>query len=226
MAAPFALVAACLVMFSGDMQASVVARYQPTKFAALESTWETQRGAPMNLIVWPDAANERNAVQALPIPKMLSYLAHKNLNSEVKGLKEFPVDERPPVLPVFLSFRAMVGMGIFFVLAGIAAVIFSRRGLIDRQRWFLRLMFFAIPLPYLANQLGWIAAEVGRQPWIVYGLMKTSAGISSNLAAGQVIGSLVGFTLLYGGLGVLDFYLLTKIAAKGPEKSGIEKQEA
>jgi cytochrome d ubiquinol oxidase subunit I len=226
MAAPFALVAACLVLFSGDMQASVVARYQPTKFAALESTWETQRGAPMNLIVWPDAANERNAVQALPIPKMLSYLAHKNLNSEVKGLKEFPVDERPPVLPVFLSFRAMVGMGIFFVLAGIAAVIFSRRGLIDRQRWFLRLMFFAIPLPYLANQLGWIAAEVGRQPWIVYGLMKTSAGISSNLAAGQVIGSLVGFTLLYGGLGVLDFYLLTKIAAKGPEKSGIEKQEA
>jgi cytochrome d ubiquinol oxidase subunit I len=226
MAAPFALVAACLVMFSGDMQASVVARYQPTKFAALESTWETQRGAPMNLIVWPDAANERNAVQALPIPKMLSYLAHKNLNSEVKGLKEFPVDERPPVLPVFLSFRAMVGMGIFFVLAGIAAVIFSRRGLIDRQRWFLRLMFFAIPLPYLANQLGWIAAEVGRQPWIVYGLMKTSAGVSSNLAAGQVIGSLVGFTLLYGGLGVLDFYLLTKIAAKGPEKSGIEKQEA
>lgn len=226
MAAPFALVAACLVMFSGDMQASVVARYQPTKFAALESTWETQRGAPMNLIVWPDAANERNAVQALPIPKMLSYLAHKNLNSEVKGLKEFPVDERPPVLPVFLSFRAMVGMGIFFVLAGIAAVIFSRRGLIDRQRWFLRLMFFAIPLPYLANQLGWIAAEVGRQPWIVYGLMKTSAGISSNLAAGQVIGSLVGFTLLYGGLGVLDFYLLTKIAAKGPEKTGIKEQEA
>jgi cytochrome d ubiquinol oxidase subunit I len=226
MAAPFALVAACLVMFSGDMQASVVARYQPTKFAALESTWETQRGAPMNLIVWPDAANERNAVQALPIPKMLSYLAHKNLNSEVKGLKEFPVDERPPVLPVFLSFRAMVGMGIFFVLAGIAAVIFSRRGLIDRQRWFLRLMFFAIPLPYLANQLGWIAAEVGRQPWIVYGLMKTSAGVSSNLAAGQVIGSLVGFTLLYGGLGVLDFYLLTKIAAKGPEKTGIKEQEA
>jgi cytochrome d ubiquinol oxidase subunit I len=226
MAAPFALVAACLVMFSGDMQASVVARYQPTKFAALESTWETQRGAPMNLIVWPDAANERNAVQALPIPKMLSYLAHKNLNSEVKGLKEFPVDERPPVLPVFLSFRAMVGMGIFFVLAGIAAVIFSRRGRIDRQRWFLRLMFFAIPLPYLANQLGWIAAEVGRQPWIVYGLMKTSAGVSSNLAAGQVIGSLVGFTLLYGGLGVLDFYLLTKIAAKGPEKTGIKEQEA
>jgi cytochrome d ubiquinol oxidase subunit I len=226
MAAPFALVAAGLVMFSGDMQASVVAHFQPTKFAALESVWETQKGAPLNLIAWPDAANERNAVQGLPVPKMLSYLAHKKLDSEVKGLKEFPPEERPPVLPVFLSFRAMVGMGVFFVLAAIAAVILSRRGQLDRHRWFLRLMFYTIPLPYLANQLGWIAAEVGRQPWIVYGLMKTSAGVSTNLATGQVVGSLIGFTLLYGGLGVLDFYLLTKIAAKGPEVAAIAEQEA
>lgn len=87
-------------------------------------------------------------------------------------------------------------------------------------------MFFAIPLPYLANQLGWIAAEVGRQPWIVYGLMKTSAGVSSNLASQHVIGSLIGFTLLYGGLGVLDFYLLTKIAAKGPDVAVAKGQEA
>jgi cytochrome d ubiquinol oxidase subunit I len=208
------------------MQASVVARYQPTKFAALESTWDTQSGAPMNLIAWPDTANERNAVQALPIPKMLSYLAHKDLNSEVKGLKEFPPEDRPPVLPVFLSFRAMVGLGVFFLVAGIAAVILSRRGMLMRHRWFLRLMFYAIPLPYLANQLGWFAAEVGRQPWIVYGLMKTSAGVSANLTPGDVIGSLLGFTLLYGGLGVLDFYLLTKIAAKGPEDAVTRGQEA
>jgi cytochrome d ubiquinol oxidase subunit I len=120
----------------------------------------------------------------------------------------------------------MVGMGVFFVLAAIAAVILSRRGQLDRHRWFLRLMFYTIPLPYLANQLGWIAAEVGRQPWIVYGLMKTSAGVSTNLATGQVVGSLIGFTLLYGGLGVLDFYLLTKIAAKGPEVAAIAEQEA
>jgi cytochrome d ubiquinol oxidase subunit I len=226
MAAPFALVAACLVMFSGDMQASVVAHFQPTKFAALESTWETSSGAPLNLIVWPDETNERNLVQALPVPKMLSYLAHKNLNSEVKGLKEFPRGDRPPVLPVFLSFRAMVGLGVFFVLSSIAALLLSRRGTLVGHRWFLRLMFYAIPLPYLANQLGWIAAEVGRQPWIVYGLMKTSAGVSSNLTPGHVIGSLLGFTLLYGGLGVLDFYLLTKIAAKGPADAVTIKQEA
>jgi cytochrome d ubiquinol oxidase subunit I len=217
MAAPFALVAALLVMVSGDLQATVVAKYQPSKFAALESTWETQKGAPLNLLLWPDPANERNSVQALPVPKLLSYLAHKKLNSEVTGLKAFAPEDRPPVRLTFVGFRAMVGLGVLFVLLSGAALVISRWGNLEGNRWLLRLLFFAIPLPYLANQLGWIAAEVGRQPWIVYGLLRTSDAVSSNLTVGQVVGSLAGFTLLYGGLGVLDFYLLTKVAAKGPE---------
>jgi cytochrome d ubiquinol oxidase subunit I len=217
MAAPFALVAALLVMVSGDLQATVVAKYQPSKFAALESTWETQQHAPLNLLLWPDPANERNAVQALPIPGLLSYLAHKDPGSEVKGLLEFPPEDRPPVRLTFVGFRGMVGLGVLFVLLAGAALLLSRWGNLDRHRWLLRLLFFAIPLPYLANQLGWIAAEVGRQPWIVYGLLRTSDAVSKNLSVGHVASSLLGFTLFYGGLGVLDFYLLTKVAAKGPE---------
>jgi cytochrome d ubiquinol oxidase subunit I len=217
MAAPFALVAALLVMVSGDLQATVVANYQPSKFAALESTWETQKRAPLNLLLWPDPANERNAVQALPVPGLLSYLAHKDPDSVVRGLLEFPPEDRPPVRLTFVGFRGMVGLGVLFVLLSGAALLLSRWGNLDRQRWLLRLLFFAIPLPYLANQLGWIAAEVGRQPWIVYGLLRTSDAVSKNLSVGHVAGSLLGFTLFYGGLGVLDFYLLTKVAAKGPE---------
>lgn len=217
MAAPFALVAALLVIVSGDLQATVAAKYQPSKFAALESTWETQRGAPLNLLLWPDPANERNAVQALPIPNLLSYLAHKDLHSEVKGLKEFSPDDRPPVRLTFVGFRSMVGLGVLFVLLAASALVLSRRRNPDQHRWLLRLLFYAIPLPYLANQLGWLAAEVGRQPWIVYGLLRTRDAVSTNLTVEQVAGSLLGFTLLYGGLGVLDFYLLTRVAAKGPE---------
>jgi cytochrome d ubiquinol oxidase subunit I len=217
MAAPFALVAALLVIVTGDLQATVVAKYQPSKFAALESTWETRKHAPLNLLLWPDPANERNLVEALPIPGLLSYLAHKNPDAEVRGLNEFAPEDRPPVRLTFVGFRAMVGLGVLFILLSGAALLISRWGNPERNRLLLRLLLFAIPLPYLANQLGWMAAEVGRQPWIVYGLLRTSDAVSPNLAVGQVMGSLVGFTLLYGGLGVLDFYLLTRFAAKGPE---------
>jgi cytochrome d ubiquinol oxidase subunit I len=216
MAAPFALVAALLVIVSGDIQATVVAKHQPSKFAALESTWETQRGAPLNLLLWPDPANERNVVEALPIPSLLSYLAHKDLNAEIKGLKEFPPEDRPPVLLTFIGFRGMVGLGFWFVLLSGAALVVSRRKTLEGNRFLLRLLLYSIPLPYLANQLGWMAAEVGRQPWIVYGLLRTSDAVSTNLTVGHVVGSLIGFTLLYGGLGILDFYLLIKFAGKGP----------
>ncbi|MEZ4601308.1 MAG: cytochrome ubiquinol oxidase subunit I [Syntrophotaleaceae bacterium] len=217
MAAPFTLVAALLVMVSGDLQATVVAKYQPSKFAALESTWETQKRAPLNLLLWPDPANERNLVEALPIPGLLSYLAHKDPDAEVKGLNEFAPEDRPPVRLTFVGFRGMVGLGVLFVLFSAAAVVVSRFGNLEKNPWLLRLLLFSIPLPYLANQLGWLAAEVGRQPWIVFGLLRTSDAVSGNLAVGQVMGSLAGFTLLYGALGALDFYLLARVAVKGPQ---------
>ena len=137
--------------------------------------------------------------------------------AQIKGLKEFPRDLRPPVLPTFLSFRLMVGLGTFMILASLLGFILSRWGKLEDQALFLKIMLLAIPAPYIAAQLGWIVAEVGRQPWIVYGGMKTSDAVSRSISIAQVIGSLAGFTLLYGGLGVIDIYLLAKVAKKGPE---------
>lgn len=218
MASYFGLAAIVLVLLTGDYQAEIVARYQPAKLAAMESQWETGSNVGIHLIAWPDAEQERNRVEAAYVPGVLSYLAYGDLNAEVKGLKDFPKEDRPPVLPVFLSFRAMVGLGSFMALATVLSAFFAWRGTIDRQRLLLRLMLYAIPVPYLANQLGWLVAEVGRQPWIVYGVLRTSDAVSQSITVSQVVISLTGFTLLYGGLGVIDIYLLTKFARKGPEQ--------
>ncbi len=115
MAATFGLVSSILVFFVGDFHAVEVAKTQPTKFAAMESHWDTQKAAPYNLLVFPDTENERNSVEMFSVPKGLSILAFHNGNAEVKGLKDFPKEERPPVLPTFLSFRAMVAMGMLFM---------------------------------------------------------------------------------------------------------------
>jgi len=193
----------------------------------MESIWETKRNVGMNLILLPDAKNECNAVERLCIPNMVSILAFHDADSEVKGLKDFPKELRPPVMPTYLSFRAMVGLGTYFILASLVAVFLSYRKNLEDYRWFLAILLFSIPLPYIANQLGWIVAEMGRQPWIVYGVLKTAAGVSKNISAAQVWVSLLGFTALYSCLGIIDIYLLTKYAKKGPDNdlSGFIKIE-
>lgn len=217
MGAVFGLLSIFLVLLTGDFHAVEVAKTQPAKFAAMESVWETKAGAGMNLLTIPDPAQERNAVEAVTIPKLLSYLAYHQPDAEVKGLKEFPKEDRPPVLPVFLSFRAMVGMGFFMTLLSFLAVFVSWRGTVEKHTLLLRILLYSIPVPYIANQLGWIVAEVGRQPWIVYGVLKTSDAVSTSISVAQVTGSLIGFTLLYGLLGFVDIFLLVKYARKGPD---------
>ncbi|MBC7964157.1 MAG: cytochrome ubiquinol oxidase subunit I [Steroidobacteraceae bacterium] len=222
-AALFGLVSSLLVAVIGDLHAVEIAKVQPAKFAAMESIWETQKGAGLNLFLLPDEKRECNAFERLCVPNMVSMLAFHDTAAEVRGLKDFPKDERPPVLPVFLSFRAMVGLGTYFILASALAVLLSFKKNLEEYRFFLTVLLFSIPLPYIANQLGWIVAEVGRQPWIVYGVLKTAAGVSKNVSAVQVAVSLAGFTLLYGALGAIDIYLLGKYAKKGPDNdlSGI-----
>jgi cytochrome d ubiquinol oxidase subunit I len=217
-AAMFALISSIAVAATGDFHAVEIAKVQPTKFAAMESVWETQKGAPMHLLLWPDAANERNAVATASVPGALSFLAFHDTTAEVKGLKDFPKDERPPVLPVFLSFRIMAGLGALIVGLSLLAVIMPRwKGFVD-FKIFLFIMIAAIPLPYLAIQLGWLVAELGRQPWAVYGVMKTAVGVSKSVTSFQVLGSLLGYTALYGLLGAIDIYLLVKYAKIGPDK--------
>jgi cytochrome d ubiquinol oxidase subunit I len=218
MAAVFGLISSFLVIGIGDFHAAEVAKTQPTKLAAMESLWETERGVPLYLIVLPDAKNERNAIELIGIPKVTSYLAYRDFNAEIKGLKAFPAKDRPPVMEVFLSFRLMVMLGTLFLILSAIAFYLSWKDRMEANPLFLRIFLYTIPLPYLAAQLGWIVAEVGRQPWIVYGVLRTSEGVSRQIEPVQVLTSLIGFGLFYSFLGILDFYLLAKYARKGPEE--------
>ena len=218
-AARFAFISAILVLMTGDFHGVEIAKTQPTKFAAMESVWDTQKAASYPLIAVPDPTNERNSIEALKVPKMLSYLAFHDSNAEVKGLKEFAKEDRPPVMLTFLSFRLMVGLGFLFILLSFLSVLLSRKGAMESKPFFLKIMFFSLILPYIGVQIGWIVAEVGRQPWIVYGLLKTADAVSKSIDTTQVVASLAGFTLLYGFLAVIDVYLLTKYAKKGPEEN-------
>jgi cytochrome d ubiquinol oxidase subunit I len=210
----FGLVSSIWVAIEGDRHAVHVAEAQPAKLAAMESHWETQTQAPIVLFAVPDEENGRNSVEIGRIPGLLSLLGYHNFNAEVRGLNDFPRDERPPVLLTFLSFRLMVALGTLFILLCIIGW-FLRKRLVENP-WYLRIMLFAIPLPYIAAEAGWVLAEVGRQPWIVYGMLKT-ADAASPVAASQVVTSLVAFIAVYGLLGLAGYYLIAKKAAQGPE---------
>jgi len=215
-AAVFGLASCLLVVLTGDFHAIDVAKFQPTKFAAMESVWETQRGVPMSMILWPDESGERNLAVWLDIPKLVSILAFHELDAEIKGLKDFPRELRPPVLPTFLSFRLMVGLGMIMILVSLAGVYLSGKKDFEDRTFFLKVALWSLPLPYLAGQLGWVVSELGRQPWIVYGVLKTADAVSKSISTAQVVASLLGFTLFYGGLAVVDVYLLARFSRKGP----------
>lgn len=213
----FALIFSVLVAVQGHHHAQEVTKIQPAKLAAMESLWETHEdGAPMYLLVVPDEKNEKNALELFGIPGGLSFLAHNSFTAPVQGLKDWPADERPPVLLTFLSFRAMVGIGTLLPILCIWALL--RRNKLTENPKLLKAMLYAIPLPYLAIEAGWVLAEVGRQPWIVYGLMKTADAVSP-IVTSQVAFSLVALTLLYALLGAVDIYLLFKFAKKGPAEA-------
>lgn len=211
------IVASVLIIFSGDMSGRGVADYQPTKLAAMESVWHTRKAAPLYLIEAPKSKDEGNLVEALAVPDMLSLLSYHDPNATIKGLLDFPADQRPPVAVSFWSFRLMVGLGFLFLLLALLAVVFSWRDKLESRRWFLWIMAVAIVLPYVASELGWILAEIGRQPWIVYGLLKTSDAVSTSISAGDVLASIIGFVALYGSLAAVDAFLLVKYARRTEE---------
>ena len=210
----FALIFSIFEVVQGHLNGSEVAEAQPTKLAAMESHWETQKNAPIYAFVIPDEENERNLVEILPLPSFLSLLAYHDPDAEVKGLKEWPKEDRPPVLINFLAFRLMVGLGMLFM--GLTVWGWFIRNKLTENPLFLKLMLFSIPLPYIAMEAGWTLAEVGRQPWIVYGLMRTKDAVSP-IDPSQVGISLIAFILVYGILGLAAYYLIFKHARKGPE---------
>ena len=212
----FGLIFSVFTAVNGDWHAVHVTRVQPAKLAAMEAHWETTARAPIHLFAIPDATAEKNIFQIGSIPGGLSLLGHHNIDAEVIGLKDIPRDERPPVLPTFISFRTMVALGTLFPLLMIVG--WFKRNKLEESPLYLKTMLWAIPLPYLAIQMGWLLAEVGRQPWIVYGLMKTSSAVSP-VSTFQVVASLGGFFVVYTLLGALGFYLIATNARKGPVAS-------
>ncbi len=226
-AAPFTIFFALAIVVQGHLHGNEVAKTQPAKVAAMESHWETMTRAPLYLFVIPDPAKERNLVELLPIPGGLSLLAFNSLESEVRGLKDFPPEDRPPVSLTFFSFRGMVALGLLFPL--LAAWVWLRRKDPLSSPAMLRLLPWVIPLPYIAIQLGWIVAEVGRQPWIVHGIMRTEDAFSPGVSVGQVGFSLFMFALIYTLLVAVDIYLLASHAKKGPgstDNKGISHKDS
>jgi cytochrome bd ubiquinol oxidase subunit I len=213
-AATFAVVTSILIIVAGDLSGLQVAKFQPPKLAAMEAQWETEKAAPFYLLELPRVTKEGNVIQALGIPRLLSILAYHDANAVVKGLNDIPPNDRPPVFVPFVAFRGMVGLGFLFVLLALIALILAWRDKITNHRWFLWIMTVAIILPYLASELGWILAEIGRQPWIVYGLLRTRDAASRSLSPGDVLGSLIAFIVIYGTLAVVDVFLLSKYAKK------------
>ncbi len=210
----FSLVFSILEVIHGHIHGGEVAKIQPAKLAAMESFWETKSNAPFTMVLIPDEKKERNTVEIIQVPGALSMLAYHSPDATVKGLKDFPPSERPPVFISFVAFRVMVGLGMLFML--LTVVCFLLRNRLETYRWLLWIMVVSIPLPYIACEAGWILAEVGRQPWIVYGLMKTADAVSP-VSASQVFISFIAFILVYSLLGLAAFYLMYINAIKGPE---------
>ena len=208
------LISSLFILIEGDLHGKDLAETQPTKLAAMESHWETTKAAPIYLLAWPDEENEGNSIEFGKIPGVLSFLAYNDFQAEVKGLKDFPKDERPPVWQTFVSFRLMVGLGMWFALMTVVGWI--RRKKLSESPLYLKLMVLSIPLPYLACEFGWMLAEVGRQPWIVYGLMKT-ADAYSPITAVQGGVSLGAFVLVYLTLTATAFYLIARAAGRTPD---------
>ena len=176
MTAPICLVLVLALALSGDIQGKVVSELQPAKLAAMESHWETTKNAPFYLAVVPDEANETNSVEAIGIPGLLSWISYGDADAEVKGLKDFPKEDRPPVTPVFWGFRAMIFFGVIFLALAAWATLQRNRETINPT--LMRALVWCIPLPYISIAMGWLVAEMGRQPWIVYGLMRTSDAVA------------------------------------------------
>ena len=210
------LVTSIWVAIVGDFHGTNVAKTQPAKLAAMEAHWETMENAPIIMFALPNEKEEKNTFEILPIPGLLSFLGFHDFKAPVTGLKDIPKDERPPVLPTFIAFRVMVGIGTFMILLMIYG--WLKRKTIIENTLFLKIMLFSIPLPYIAMEAGWIVAEVGRQPWIVYGVLRT-AEAASPIQGSQVLVSLIGFLAVYGLLGAIGFYLIAKYVKEGPEAS-------
>jgi cytochrome bd ubiquinol oxidase subunit I len=209
---------ACLfqVFPSGNLHGKYMARHQPITTAAMEGLFKSQAGAPIVILGQPDEQHETidNPIAA---NKVLSFLVYGTFTAEVAGLNAFPKDQWPTNIPlVYFAYHVMVGLGTVFVAVMVFAAFLLWRGKLYQSRWMLWIIMLCAPFPYIANTAGWLTAEVGRQPWLVYGLLRTSQGYSQNVIAGNTMFTLLGYMGLYLLLGILFLFLIQREIGHGP----------
>jgi cytochrome d ubiquinol oxidase subunit I len=207
-----------LQIFFGDLQGLNTREYQPAKLAAIEGRWETQSRVPLTLFAIPDEAAEKNRYE-IDIPDLGSLILTHHLNGTVQGLKDWPADKRPPVGPPFFAFRIMVGIGLAMLAIVLLGNLMRRNGRLYESGAFLKLCQIASPIGFAAVLAGWVTTEVGRQPWTVYGLMRTADSVSPSLTGGNVLLSLIGYMAVYLIIFSSGLIIMARLLRRGPEAS-------
>jgi cytochrome d ubiquinol oxidase subunit I len=211
------LIASVLQLFpTGDGQGRMIALNQPVTLAAMEALFKGERGAPLVIIGQPDV-DAKKIDNPLVVPDALSFLTYRAWKADVKGLDAFPQDLWPQnVALLYYSYHIMVGLGTIFIAIMVVAAFLLWRGSLFSARWMLWILLLALPFPYVANTAGWLTAELGRQPWLVYGLMRTADGYSKMVSAGNAMFTLLGFMGMYTVLGILFLFLVRREIEHGP----------
>src|SRR5271154_4564975 len=202
-------------LFFGHLTGEYVLKYQPAKFAAIEARWKNEQPASETLIAIPDSKNERN-LYAISVPKLGSMIASGSWTAPEVGLESFPKEDRPPVVIPFFGFRLMAGMGMIMLAVSWLGNLLRLPGRLETARWFLWCAFLSFPTGFIAILTGWYTAEVGRQPWVVYGLLRTKDAITPSLVTGDVLFSLSGYILVYAVFVAFGTYYIYKLLREGP----------
>jgi cytochrome d ubiquinol oxidase subunit I len=211
------LVASLCQVFTGDLHGKYMAKHQPVTTAAMEALFKSERGAPMVILGQPDEERQR-IDNPIVVNRVLSFLVYGTTTAEVRGLNAFPKEDWPTNIPLlYFSYHIMVGLGTIFIAVMIAAAFQLYRKRLFETRGLLWVLMLCAPLPYIANTAGWVTAEVGRQPWLIYGLMRTVNGYSHNVHPGNALFTLLGFAGLYSVLAIVFLFAVQRIVAQGPE---------
>jgi cytochrome d ubiquinol oxidase subunit I len=201
---------------TGDRQGKLIAEHQPVTLAGMEALFQGQPGAPLVLIGQPDM-EKRQIDNPIIVPRMLSFLTYRRWNAHVQGLDAFPQDQWPSNVPLlYYCYHIMVGLGTIFIAISVLAALLLWRKKLFEARWMLWILLLSLPFPYIANTAGWLTAEVGRQPWLVYGLLRTADGYSKQVSAGNGLFTLIGFMGMYMVLGLLFIFLVRREIEHGP----------
>jgi cytochrome d ubiquinol oxidase subunit I len=209
----------------GDLHGLNTMEHQPVKVAAMEGNWETSRNVPLLLFAIPDQANQTNRFE-IGIPNLASFILTHEWDGEVPGLNEVAVEEQPPVAIVFWSFRVMVGLGLLMIAFALAGLVLRRNGAYYQNRWFLQGLRFMSITPFIAVIAGWFVTEIGRSPWLVYGMMNQAEALTPSLTGGMALFTLIGYIVVYGLVFSAGVYYLLRVLYVGLEDSDEGEHES